>query len=143
MAIAPPRGSAFANPSLCSVASLTALRMFAPQSRAAKPFLGVGNPLLNGDGSSSEQERAERARTQQRCPNTPHVDSGGGTMARRLRLTGPLFRSGQIADVGTIRALLPLPETRDELCAVARALGVKDPNTCCSVHGQQRRPSRP
>jgi len=37
------------------------------------------------------------------------------------------LRGAEIADVGSIRALLPLPETRDELCAVARALGLKDP----------------
>jgi len=114
---------------LPSVASLTALRLFAPQSRAAKPFLGIGNPLLDGDGSVSEQERAERARAQQHCPNTARVASAGGAMARRLRVAGPLFRGGQTADVGAIRTLLPLPETRDELCAVARALGAKDPNS--------------
>jgi CHAT domain-containing protein/tetratricopeptide (TPR) repeat protein len=114
---------------LPSVASLTALRMFAPQSHAAKPFFGVGNPLLEGDGSSSEQERAERARAQQRCTDTLQVASAGGTMARGLRRAGSLFRGGQIADVRSIRGLQPLPETRDELCTVARALGVKNLNS--------------
>jgi CHAT domain-containing protein len=114
---------------LPSVASLTALRMFAPHSRAGKPFLGIGNPLLAGDGSASELERAERARAQQRCPRVAHLASVDVTMTPALRRAGPVLRGGEIADVGNIRALLPLPETRDELCAVARALGVKDPNS--------------
>jgi CHAT domain-containing protein len=48
-------------------------------------------------------------------------------MTPALRRAGPVLRGAEIADVGSIRALLPLPETRDELCAVARALGLKDP----------------
>ena len=33
---------------LPSVASLKALRQFAKTSRASKPYLGIGNPLLDG-----------------------------------------------------------------------------------------------
>jgi len=112
---------------LPSVASLTALRMFVPHGRADKPFLGIGNPLLAGDGSAFEQERAERARAQQRCASGTHLARSDVTMTPALRRAGPVLRGAEIADVGSIRALLPLPETRDELCAVARALGLKDP----------------
>ena len=39
-----------------------------------------------------------------------------------------LAQRGGLADVADIRALVPLPETADELCAVARDLGVPERN---------------
>jgi CHAT domain-containing protein len=81
---------------LPSVGSLRALRQFASGTAAAAPFAGIGNPVLEG---------------------TPGA-------ARGVKL-GSLFR-GASADVDAVRRLTPLPETADELRAVAKALGADD-----------------
>ncbi len=107
---------------LPSVASLHALRARAKASPPApEPFLGVGNPLLDGDiRNPAHVKRAREAREKQHCPKTA---------AERLTaffaqapLVGGLFRDG-LANVTEIRGLTPLPETADELCAIARTLG--------------------
>ncbi len=105
---------------LPAVSSLKALRQHAKTSRATKPFVGFGNPLL--DGSDPQGSRAKLARDKQECPKTA-----------RQRVAGPFGvhggvrsitqRSG-LVDVADIRSQIPLPETADELCAVARDLRV-------------------
>ncbi len=82
---------------LPSVSSLRALRVFAARTLAKKPFVGFGDPLLEGDG---------------RGP-------------RGLKLAS-LFRGAAVADVNEVRQLARLPDTADELEAVARAIGGGD-----------------
>jgi CHAT domain-containing protein len=79
---------------LPSVSSLQALRRLGADSGAGAPFLGIGNPVLQGG------------------------ERGGATLAN-------LFR-GAVADANKVRALPPLPETADELRAIARVLGAED-----------------
>ena len=81
---------------LPSVGALRALRKFASGTSAVAPFVGIGNPVLEG---------------------TSRAASG-------INLAG-LFR-GAIADVAAVRQLPPLPETADELRAVAKAMGAGD-----------------
>ena len=101
---------------LPSVASLKALRQSAKASKAKEPFVGFGNPLLVGPSGSDR-----RAWTKQSCSKVarelPHV------AARRVQVQISRFFRGNLADVETIRSQQPLPETADELCAVARAVG--------------------
>ncbi len=52
---------------LPAVSSLKALRAHARASRAGKPYLGIGNPLLDGDRSNNDVARAKLARTKQAC----------------------------------------------------------------------------
>src|SRR5262249_7092247 len=97
---------------LPSVSSLKALREYAKTSHAAKPFVGFGNPLLDGRGAS-DGLRAELARARQQCAQSP--------LTRMARLTGrnvnmPRQRGG-LVELADIRAQIPLPETADELCA--------------------------
>jgi CHAT domain-containing protein/Tfp pilus assembly protein PilF len=114
---------------LPSVASLKALRQFAKAGHATKPYLGVGNPLLEGDQDDHRwgehyKRRAKLARDKQECPKT---------LGQRLAIaaTNPLvsfsklFR-GAVADIEEVRQLTPLPETANELCAVARRLNVPE-----------------
>jgi CHAT domain-containing protein/Tfp pilus assembly protein PilF len=86
----------FAVDVLPSVGSLRALRRFTDTTHAQAPFVGIGNPQLQG---------------------TPKT-------ARGIKLAR-LFR-GPMADVAMVRQLSPLPETADELRAVAKALGAGD-----------------
>jgi len=86
-------GQKYALTTLPSVASLKALRVFAKQSKAKEPFAGFGDPLLAGDPGSGR----------------------GITLVM-------LFSQGNVADREIIKSLPRLPETADELKAIARAL---------------------
>jgi CHAT domain-containing protein len=99
---------------LPSVASLKALRQFARTSRATQPFLGFGNPLLLGPTSADRQ-----AWERQTCDGPAVVQ----VAQRGLRGSSVPFYRGGLADVAIVRAQVPLPETADELCAVAKSIG--------------------
>src|SRR5262249_45570373 len=97
---------------LPSVASLQSLRTSAGKSPATKAYIGFGNPLLIGlDGTD------KRAWGKQTCPK-----SLGQRVARVLGLQGNFgsFFRGGLGNVEELRRQPPLPETADELCAVAR-----------------------
>jgi CHAT domain-containing protein/Tfp pilus assembly protein PilF len=107
---------------LPSVSSLRALRRVSKPSQASKPFLGFGNPLLNGDPSA-----AKLARSKQTCASERLWTAS--TVSRPVRAPMKLrpseaFRGG-LADVRTLKAQMALPETADELCAVAKSLKAK------------------
>jgi TPR repeat protein/CHAT domain-containing protein len=79
---------------LPSVNSLRALRAFAKDGSAEKPFIGFGDPTLNGRPS----------------------DSRGVKVAS-------LFSRGPIADARKLQSLGSLPDTANELRAIAKSLG--------------------
>jgi CHAT domain-containing protein len=100
---------------LPSVASLKALRQFAKASNAALSFIGFGNPLLLGpDGND------RRAWERQSCKGS---SASRQVVSRSVRAAIPRFFRSGLADVDEVRAQYPLPETADELCAVAQSLG--------------------
>ena len=114
---------------LPSVASLKTLRQFTKTSRATKPYLGVGNPLLEGPQDHPYwavryKEQAQLARDKQQCPKavTQHVVSADGSPVTSF---AKLFR-GATADIEEVRQWAPLPETADELCEVGRRLGAPE-----------------
>lgn len=84
---------------LPSVASLRSLRSFAKTSRATKPFIGFGDPVFRSSGG----------------------DKRG--IARSVRPYQDYYK-GTLVDLDALRKGLPaLPETGEELRAVARELG--------------------
>ena len=83
----------YAITTLPTVSSLRALRQFAGTASAPAPFLGIGDPALGGAPGS-----------------TRGVDVAG------------LMR-GNVANVDVLRTLPPLPDTADELRALAAAQG--------------------
>ncbi|MFP6773857.1 MAG: CHAT domain-containing protein, partial [Alphaproteobacteria bacterium] len=87
----------YAMTTLPSVSSLKALRTFAKRARASRPFLGVGDPQLEGE-------------------------TGSG---RGVKLAS-LFTTRGIADVALVRQLPSLPGSYEELQSMARSLGVDD-----------------
>jgi CHAT domain-containing protein/tetratricopeptide (TPR) repeat protein len=88
---------------LPSVASLRALRSFAKTSRAIKPFIGFGDPQLQRSGN---------------------VDKRGA--ARSVQAYQTYYKGTQV-DIDRLRTGLPaLPDTADELRAVAHDLGASD-----------------
>jgi len=89
--------SRYATTVLPSVGSLKSLRRFARTARASAPFLGIGDPLLEGHPGATR----------------------GVNLAR-------LYSRGAVADADEVRKLPPLPDTADELTAMARTLGAQN-----------------
>ncbi len=108
---------------LPSVASLRALRRLPRASQASKPFLGFGNPLLDGNKADPEQRQiADLARSKQTCGG-PVIRTAEATRKFRAFTLQPAEAfHGRLADVSILDAQTPLPETADELCEVARSL---------------------
>lgn len=104
---------------LPSVASLNALRVFAKVSNGKTPFIGFGNPLISGPYG-----RDRSAWEHQSCGAKASPGRSSDRAVRRSP-NASLFRRG-FADVEVIRAQYPLPETADELCAVAHWTGAAD-----------------
>jgi CHAT domain/PDZ domain len=108
---------------LPSVSSLKALRQLGKESHASRTLIGFGNPLLNGP-DARYVTLAAAARSKMSCPELPKQRVAALTGKPRGLL--PLSLRSGLADGGEIRSQVPLPETADELCAVARDLGVSD-----------------
>jgi len=101
---------------LPGVSSLQALRGLAQASVAPRPMIGFGNPLLDGRPDVADDvERANRARAYERCP----VPSRQEVAATATGGVARIARAGALADPAHVKVQLPLPETAEELCAVA------------------------
>jgi CHAT domain-containing protein len=111
---------------LPSAASLVALRHTSKPLTAAKPMLGFANPLLDGDQKDPKygawyKHQAERARDHTGCAATPkQITAALRTVGRSAT---PVPQTARLADLAHIRMQTPLPETADEVCEVARAVG--------------------
>jgi CHAT domain-containing protein len=110
-----------------SVAALQALRRVAKQSAATKPYLGVGNPLLEGQPNDPKlgeyfKRRAAEALEKQACPKRPSAHMMRAFPRPRVRAS--MSSRGGYVDIEQVRGWSPLPETADELCEVGRRLGV-------------------
>src|SRR5208337_5073479 len=113
---------------LPAVSSLKALRRVARASAAEKPLIGFGNPLLDGDQGHPlygdyYKKQAALAREKQHCRETTIRDRIASFFGLRGGVT-PIAIRGGLANLDQLRMQLPLPETADELCAVARDLKV-------------------
>ena len=106
---------------LPAVSSLKALRRTANASRAAKSYLGVGNPLLDGP-DSRYASLAKQAREKQICTGNAPPKFARFFSARRG--VGQIMKRSGLVDLAHVRGQTPLPETADELCAVALDLKV-------------------
>ena len=101
---------------LPSVPSLSVLRKQAKAASAAEPFLGYGDPKLDGNPECTE------AQPPKSCPG--EETAAGSAPAKRglaARSIGTYFRGGR-GDPGILKTLCPLPEAALELGCVARSL---------------------
>jgi CHAT domain-containing protein/tetratricopeptide (TPR) repeat protein len=108
---------------LPSASSLKALRQLAKESHASRTLIGFGNPLLNGPDPRYAM-LAAAARSKMLCPELPKERVAA--LAGKRPGVLPLSLRGGLANDGEIRSQVPLPETADELCAVAHDLGVNE-----------------
>jgi CHAT domain-containing protein len=111
---------------LPSAASLLSLRRTGRPSAAAKAMLGFANPLLDGNQNDPEdgawyKEQAERARAETGCATTrKHRTAARRAIGRSAR---PVPQVAGLANLAHLKVQTPLPETANEVCEVARALG--------------------
>ena len=108
---------------LPSVSSLAGLRAHAKASKAPQPFVGFGNPLLDGDAES-----AKLARSIQGCAGVGKIRTA--QLRGKRSAVRPMGRGTRLADVGLLRSQIALPETADELCVVARNVGARNNDVC-------------
>jgi CHAT domain-containing protein/tetratricopeptide (TPR) repeat protein len=109
---------------LPAVSSLEALRSVGHPGAAPKPMIGFGNPLLDGPQNTPQsaafyKQLAQQARDNQRCRASSGPDLAWLGLNRGAK---PMEMRDGLVQVSQIRTLAPLPETADELCAVARNL---------------------
>ena len=110
---------------LPAVSSLEALRAFAKDSHADEIYVGFGNPLLQGEPEKYKEDadRAALARARQRCDSLSGSKVSSADNARQGIRSFALNDAG-LADLAAIRRQVPLPETAEELCDVAKIVGV-------------------
>jgi CHAT domain-containing protein/tetratricopeptide (TPR) repeat protein len=108
---------------LPAVSSLKALRRIAKASRASKPMIGVGNPLLDGNPAARpwEAEWAQLAREKQVCEHMRPQQIA--SLDYKRRSSRSFAMGGGRVDLDLLRSQAPLHDTTDELCAVAKDLG--------------------
>jgi CHAT domain-containing protein len=103
---------------LPSVASLKVLRVFARKEQGLKPMTGFGDPLFNPSVDGPGDKRATKSDTTK--SDTTKSAARGVTTAAYTD-----FWHGAGVDRAVLaQALPPLPDTADELNAVAKDLGV-------------------
>ncbi len=99
---------------LPSAASLRALRHMSSTGRGSEPFIGFGDPALQGNSSCRAIPIPEE------CPGTA---SPQGVAQAALRGSAPRTFRSNATDVAAVSALCPLPDTKHELACVAASLG--------------------
>jgi len=123
---------------LPSVSSLKALRATAKPSRADRPYIGIANPLLDGPGAEYA-DLAQAARAHRTCAatNARMVQSATARGSAPKRAVPPAQLENGLVRSGFIRALVPLPETADEICAVARDFSVGEADIRLADHATE------
>ena len=119
---------------LPAVSSLKALRRVAQPSAATKPMIGFGNPLLDGPNSYYE-ELKQAALKRQSCGGLGKVPLA---VNRGRGGAKPFAQRGGIASVADLRMASPLPETAEELCDVAKAIGADEADIFLGARASER-----
>ncbi len=109
---------------LPSVGSIRAFRQFSRGARGQAPFAGIGDPLI-GEPSTPRRD-APAPRGLAATPDMASLFRGSPAGAEAGPAASP--SEGTIADVDAIRSAPRLPETADELRAMARTFGA-DPHS--------------
>jgi CHAT domain-containing protein/tetratricopeptide (TPR) repeat protein len=110
---------------LPAVSSLRALRQVNKPSAATLSMIGFGNPLLEGDQTDPQfgvmyKKLAAEARSRTGCAQV--VAQRTAFLRGPKRSLAPLPQASGLVSVAEVRRQMPLPETADELCDVARNL---------------------
>jgi CHAT domain-containing protein/tetratricopeptide (TPR) repeat protein len=120
---------------LPSLASLRSLRQLAQASKAASPFIGIGNPLLTGETGDDR-----RAWSRQACDApAPLVAEAPKTIELASATPVAQLLRGAPIDPESLRRQPPLPETADELCTVAKHVGAPPQSVLLGANATEAR----
>jgi CHAT domain-containing protein/tetratricopeptide (TPR) repeat protein len=106
---------------LPAVSSLKALRRVGRPSAATKPMIGFGNPLLDGNPRERPWESQWAALARDKACNGLPLQWVTEATHKTRGVLRVARRDGH-ADLADVRSLMPLPDTADELCGVAKDL---------------------
>jgi CHAT domain-containing protein/tetratricopeptide (TPR) repeat protein len=130
---------------LPAVSSLKVLRRVTRPSAANKPMIGFGNPLLDGNQKhplygTYFKQLAQLAREKQSCaaPTGQKIANVSSIPKGILQVE----TRGGLADNAFLRMQAPLPETADELCAVAHYLGANESEIWLGARATEREVKR-
>ena len=89
-------------------------------------MIGFANPLLDGNQADPDdgpwhKQLADRARAEMGCATT--LKQRTATLRSVGRSASPVPQAAGLADLAHLRMQVPLPETADEVCEVARSIG--------------------
>lgn len=124
---------------LPSVASLNVRNLSRPEKSGPikKPYLGIGNPLL--EGKSAQSARAIESKRKQKCGALVGGNSTGQLGTTEVgRNANSSFTASGLANVKLLRLNDPLPETADEICAVARGMGALEADVLLGSGASER-----
>lgn len=102
-----------------TVSAFVVLRETAGRSKASRPFLGIGDPLLRDHPAQNRKPEYTPLPTGPNAGWTITAQRSVGVLAEAL------FRDGR-GNVAALRSLPSLPETADELAGISRELGAGD-----------------
>ncbi len=110
---------------LPAASALKSLRRVSQPSKAMRPMLGFANPLLEGPQNDVHygayyKNLAAAAKATVGCARTQQMTSAALRHTRGSTASIPVQRG--MTNLGDLKVQVPLPETADEICAVARDL---------------------
>ncbi len=127
---------------LPSIQSLATLRKARMASRATHPFIGFGNPLLQGRGPNDKW--AKQAWARQDCKyffetreSRLHESPRQFINTLLLKPFTNYFRGG-LSDIRKLLRVAPLPETADEVCALAQLYKVEEDSVFLGSRATER-----
>ena len=114
---------------LPAVSSLKALRAPPTTSKAQKSYIGFGNPLLNG--KKNDSTHASRAALSQKITSckalsTDEVRTRLAVLGSTTLLGGSPTPKVRSMDSAWVKRQIPVPETANQLCHVARSFKAQD-----------------
>ena len=122
---------------LPTISNLKSLRRYTNLTQAKKPYLGIGNPILNGP-NDTYADLAKQAIENQFCDNiddAPLISNANRDVRSSL---SSLYRGGD-GDIEELRRQTPLPETSIELCEVAKTFGANDDDVWLGARANEQR----
>ena len=125
-------------PAVASLRMRDSVRAEGGGPKDRRPYLGFGNPLL--DGPTADYAALKKAAADRRsCAEPSHRNVG---VTRGDLGSPPLPRGVSSVNIGKLKRAAPLPETADELCDVASVVGAIETDVFLGARATEREVKR-